>query len=78
MKQNNKVGRRVAEARAAQKPSLTQQGLAERLAATGVEADKARVAEIESGKRGPRHLELIALAEILNTSVYWLLTGIDG
>ena len=36
---------------------------------------RAGVADIESGVRKARHLELIVLAEVLNTTVYGLLGG---
>jgi hypothetical protein len=78
MKSKNKVGKRVAEARAALGPAVSQQELAKRLQAAGADIDLVRLAAIENGTRGARHVELISLAQVLNTSVHYLLTGVQG
>jgi len=59
------------------RPPLTQLNLARRLKKQGLNIDKEGVADIESGKRSAHHLELIVLAEVLNTTVHRLLGGGD-
>jgi hypothetical protein len=78
MRFKNRVGKRVAEARAALSPPISQQDLIKRLQSIGAEVSLLRLTGIENGTLGPRHLELLSLAEALNTSVYWLLTGLEG
>ena len=75
MKNTNTLGTRVTDARKKLQPSLTQNALAERLTASGVEIDGAGISAIERGLRRVSQLELLALAEVLNKTVYWLLTG---
>ena len=69
----NIVGRRVAEARRARKPQLTQDALSGRLAKLGVQLDRAAIAKIENNHRGVADYELKALAEVLLVPVGWLL-----
>ena len=77
MKNATTLGARVADARKTLLPSLTQRVLAERLTASGVEIDGPGISAIERGLRRVSQLELLALAEVLNKTVYWLLTGQD-
>lgn len=69
----NIVGRRVAVARRARKPPLTQDALSGRLARVGVALDRAAIAKIETNRRYVLDYELAALASVLGVSVSWLL-----
>lgn len=71
----NVSGERVAEARAAAKPSLTQDALSGRLARLGVQLDRAAIAKIENNHRHVLDFELKALASALGVSVSWLVEG---
>lgn len=67
------MGRRVAEARAARNPELTQDALSGKLARIGVQLDRAAIAKIENGYRRLLDFELKALAQALGVRVSWLL-----
>jgi len=67
------VGRRVAQARAAVDPQLTQDALSGKLARVGVQLDRAAVAKIENGYRRVLDYELKALAQVLGVEVSWLI-----
>jgi transcriptional regulator with XRE-family HTH domain len=69
----NIVGRRVAEARQACKPALTQDALSGKLARLGIQLDRAAIAKIENNHRHVLDYELKALAELLGVKVDWLL-----
>lgn len=69
----NIIGRRVAEARQACKPPLTQDALSGRLARIGIQLDRAAIAKIENDLRHVLDFELKALATALAVSVNWLL-----
>jgi transcriptional regulator with XRE-family HTH domain len=69
----NIIGRRVAKARRALRPALTQDALSGRLARRGIQLDRAAVAKIENGLRHVLDYELKALAEVLGMEVAWLL-----
>lgn len=71
----NISGRRIAEARNAAKPPLTQDELSGKLALVGVQIDRAGVAKIENNLRRVLDYELKALAAALDVSVDWLLGG---
>lgn len=71
----NISGRRIAEARCALKPSLTQEELSGRLALYGVQMDRAAVAKIENNLRRVLDYELKAFAAALDVQVDWLLGG---
>ena len=71
----NIAGRRVATARAAFLPPLTQDALSGRLARLGIQLDRAAIAKIETDKRRITDFELKAFAEALNVNVMWLLGG---
>jgi hypothetical protein len=71
--QKNVVGRRVARARRAFAPALTQDALSGRLARCGVHLDRAAIAKIEVGIRHVLDYELKALGRVLHVEVDWLL-----
>lgn len=69
----NIVGKRVADARQRCNPTLTQDALSGRLAALGIQLDRAAIAKIENNYRHVLDYELKALAEVLGVGVDWLL-----
>lgn len=69
----NIVGKRVAEGRQRCKPLLTQDALSGKLAALGIQLDRAAIAKIENNQRRVLDYELKALARALGVDVYWLL-----
>jgi transcriptional regulator with XRE-family HTH domain len=71
----NLVGIRVGEARNRFKPPLTQDALSGKLAALGVQLDRAAVAKIENGHRRIYDYEIRALAKALNVRIDWLFGG---
>ena len=74
-KPKNVIGRRVAEGRLNSTPALTQDALSGKLAAIGVQLDRAGVAKIENGHRCVFDYEVEALAKALNVKVEWLFGG---
>lgn len=75
LRRKNIVGKRVASARKNCKPALTQDALSGRLAAHGIQLDRAAVAKIENNLRHVLDYELKALADVLGVDVNWLLGG---
>lgn len=73
----NISGKRIAKARAAAKPPLTQDDLSAKLALVGVQMDRAAVAKIENNLRRVLDFELRAIAKVLEVKVDWLLGGED-
>ena len=71
----NIVGGRVAEARRACRPALTQDALSGRLARLGILLDRAAVAKIENNHRHVYDYELRALADALGVEISWLCGG---
>ncbi len=69
----NIIGTRVAEARKARRPPLTQDALSGKVARSGIQLDRAAIAKIENGLRHVLDYELKALAEVLGVEVGWLL-----
>lgn len=69
----NISGRRIAEARQAAAPSITQEELSGRLALLGVQIDRAAIAKIENNLRGVLDYELKAFAVALHVRVGWLI-----
>lgn len=69
----NIVGGRVAEARKAFKPALTQDALSGKLARIGIQLDRAAIAKIENNHRRVLDYELKALARALGVEPNWLL-----
>jgi len=76
-KRKNIAGKRVAEARSAAKPPLTQDALSGKLARLGVQLDRAAIAKIENNHRYVLDYELKGLAAALGVSVSWLIGGAD-
>lgn len=72
-KPKNIVGSRVAQARAAFDPELTQDALSGRLARVGIHLDRAAIAKIEGNYRHVFDYEVKALAHVLRVKVDWLL-----
>lgn len=68
-KRKNIVGRRVAEARMAAKPPLTQDALSGKLARSGIQLDRATIAKIENNLRRVLDYEVKALADALGVPV---------
>ena len=71
----NFIGIRVAEARSRRNPPLTQDALSGKLAALGVQLDRAAIAKIENGHRRIYDFEIKALAKALNVRIDWLFGG---
>ena len=71
----NLVGIRVGEARSRSNPPLTQDALSGKLAALGVQLDRAAIAKIENGHRRIYDFEINALAKALNVRIDWLFGG---
>jgi transcriptional regulator with XRE-family HTH domain len=72
--ERNIAGSRVKIARL--KNNLTQQELSAKLETLAVYIDRASISKIEQQKRIITDIELVALSQVLNVSVNWLL-GID-
>lgn len=68
-RKKNIVGRKVADARMAAKPPLTQDALSGKLAKSGVQLDRAAIAKIENNLRRVLDYEVKALADALGVSV---------
>ena len=73
----NIVGRRLAGARNALRPPITQDALSGKLAGLGIQLDRAAIAKIENDHRHVLDYELKAFAIALNVRVDWLL-GDEG
>lgn len=71
--QKNIVATRVAQARRACQPPLTQDGLSGRLARLGIQLDRAAIAKIENNHRRVLDYEIRALAAALGVEAGWLL-----
>lgn len=69
----NIAGVRIREARMAFKPRLTQDQLAGKLAAEGVQLDRVAITKIETGTRSVLDFELRGLARALKVDAGWLL-----
>lgn len=72
----NLIGTRVGEARGRFNPPLTQDALSGKLAALGVQLDRAAIAKIENGHRRIYDYEISALAKALNVKIDWLFGGV--
>ncbi len=68
---NNICGDKVYELRKGLK--LSQRQLAEKLQINGLDVDKNAIQRIEAGKRFVTDIELVALSQVLNASLYDLL-----
>lgn len=71
-KRKNIVGKRVADARNAASPPLTQDALSGKLARLDVQLDRAAIAKIENNHRRVLDYEAKALAEALGVTIAWL------
>jgi transcriptional regulator with XRE-family HTH domain len=65
----------VAEARQRFAPRLTQDALSGKLAALGIQVDRAAIAKIENGHRRVYDYEIKILAKALNVKIAWLFGG---
>ncbi len=63
--QKNVIGQTIKEVRLSAKPAVSQQDLAGRLAARGIQIDRSAIARIESGDRFVRDFEIIGIATAL-------------
>ncbi|MEM6886476.1 MAG: helix-turn-helix transcriptional regulator [Verrucomicrobiota bacterium] len=63
----NLVGPKVAQLRKKQKPVMTQEDLAGKLAVQGVLIDRSGIAKIETQRRTVIDIELVAIAKALKT-----------
>ncbi len=68
----NLVGHRIREARMRQKPRVTQEELAARLAVRGVLMDRSAISRIEAQQRYLRDYEIVEIAKCLKVEVAWL------
>lgn len=69
----NLIGLRVREARQALRGRVTQDEFSGRLAAMGLQLDRAAVAKVELGLRHVYDYELGPIADVLKVDVRWLL-----
>jgi transcriptional regulator with XRE-family HTH domain len=72
--ERNVAGSRVKIARL--KNNMTQQELSVKLETLAVYVDRASISKLEQKKRIITDIELVALSQVLNVSVNWLL-GLD-
>ncbi len=75
--QKNIVGARIRQARKAYPGGLTQDQLSGKLAALGVQLDRAGIAKVELGIRHVFDYEVVALARALKIDLKWLLSAED-
>ncbi len=73
-KKRNIVGSRVKIARL--KNNMTQQELSAKLKTLAVYIDRASISKLEQHKRIITDIELVALSQVLNVDINWLL-GLD-
>lgn len=65
----NLIGPTIKKLRLSAKPAVSQQDLAGRLAARGIQIDRSAIARIESGDRFVRDFEVMAIASALRVSL---------
>lgn len=68
-KRRNVVGTRVRKARLGSKPPVTQEDLAGKVAARGIQLDRSAISRIESQDRYVMDYEVVAIAKALKVSV---------
>lgn len=73
--ERNVVGRRIREARLKQKPPVSQEDLAARMAVRGVYFDRSAISRMEAQKRFVRDYEIVAIADALKVPISWLFGG---
>jgi hypothetical protein len=69
----NIAGPRIRQARTEFRSPLTQDQLAGKLAADGIQLDRVAITKIETGTRGIMDFELRGIARALRIDVNWLL-----
>jgi transcriptional regulator with XRE-family HTH domain len=72
----NVVGPRIRELRLKGKRKLSQEELAARLQAMGVELDRTALSRIESGERQVTDIEVLAICRALGITVASLFSGV--
>jgi transcriptional regulator with XRE-family HTH domain len=72
----NVVGPRIREARLRALAKVSQEELAARLQAMGVELDRSAISRIESGERQVTDLEILAICQALDVPVGNLFSGL--
>ncbi len=72
----NVVGPRIREARLRALAKVSQEGLAARLQAMGVELDRSAISRIESGERQVTDLEILPICQALDVPVGSLFSGL--
>ncbi len=75
--QRNVIGRRVKQARLKRTPAVSQDDLAGKLAAQGIQIDRTAISRIESQSRYVMDYEAAAIARALKISVAWLFGEAD-
>ena len=71
-KRRNIIGNRVREARRKCSPAVSQEDLAGRLAAQGIQIDRSAVSRIENQSRYVMDYEAHAIARALKIPIAWL------
>jgi transcriptional regulator with XRE-family HTH domain len=69
----NIVGKRVREARKAQKPPMTQNELSIKLELRNIFINHRSICRIEAGTRFVADYELVGIAEVFDVDILWLL-----
>ena len=72
-KPKNVIGRRIREARLAEKPPATQQDISARLAIDEIYLSDSSISKIERGTRPVTDIQLLAFAKALKVKASWLL-----
>lgn len=67
--QKNLIGPTIKKVRLSLKPKVSQQDLAGRLAARGIQIDRSAIARIETGGRFVRDFEIIGIAAALRVAL---------
>lgn len=73
----NVLGSRIREERLAADPSVSQEELAARLQASGVDIDQSALSRIENGERQITDIEIIAICKALSVEVARIFGGIE-
>jgi hypothetical protein len=71
----NVIGPTIRKVRVSMNPKVSQQDLAGRLAARGIQIDRSVVARMEAGGRSVRDYEIIAVAAALRVPLIRLFEG---
>lgn len=73
MESRNLIGRRLRQARLAERPRATLSDVSARLEVQGIPLSVSELSRIESGTRAVTDIQLVALAKALKVSPAWLL-----